>query len=66
MQNRSDCRPHKSETNDRYVDFSTVVILVDQIAGVEDATPEPVKAMSAVGRSGRNEHQDPCLAHVSK
>ena len=48
------------------MDFSTVVILVDQIAGVEDATPESVKAMSAVSRSGQNEHDAPCLAYVLK
>ena len=42
------------------------MILVDQIAGVEDATPESVKAMSAVGRSGQNEHHAPCLSYVSK
>ena len=56
-------RLHKSAA---LADLSTVVVLVDQIVGVEDASPESVKAMSAVGRSGQNEHHAPCLANVPK
>lgn len=47
------------------MDTATFVILVDQIAGVEDATSGPVKAMSAVGRSRQNEHHAPCQAYIS-